>query len=121
MLHTPDTYAIARVAHEAVRAFAAANGEFKSSWEHLDLASQDRIIRGVEALAESPFRTPAENHANWLDDMDEAGWTWGEKHDAELKTHPAFMQFDDLPETFRRRNEIFLAVVKSLLGQEVVL
>lgn len=122
MTTTPPTSAIAQAAYRAVRVFALAQGDYsKPDWPHLDDAARERVIAGVEAISQQPYRTASENHAAWMLAMERDGWSYGPAHRKDLKQHPAMMPYGRLSTDYRRRNEIFLAVVKALMGHEVTL
>lgn len=43
-----------------------------------------------------------------------AGWGYGEVKDANAKTHPCIVPFDQLPEFQRKKDALFCAIVDAL-------
>ena len=42
------------------------------------------------------------------------GWVYGEVKDAEKKTHPCIVPFEELPEFQQKKDALFCAIVDSL-------
>lgn len=53
-------------------------------------------------------------HNAWMEDKVKDGWVFGEKKDAEAKTHPCIVPFDQLPEFQQKKDELFCAIVDAL-------
>lgn len=110
-----DIEAIACTAHEAVKAWARTQGDFShDAWGMTSLAHKNRMREGVLARLERPEETAEENHERWTDYMVADGWQWGPERDEDKQIHPALVEWENLPVTYRARNEIFTAVVKAL-------
>lgn len=105
---------IARVAHEANRAYQVATLDPAVS-PHWDAAPQwqrDSAVDGVrQALA---GRTPQELHEGWCAFKIADGWTLGPVKDAEAKTHPCLVPYDALPLVQQRKDHLFAAIVGVL-------
>lgn len=109
-----DEAAIARVCHEANRALRDALGEPPlPAWDHASDEQRHSTVDGVRN-ALSGARTPRENHENWRRRRHADGWRHGDVRDDDAKTHPAMVDYDDLPADQRRKNTLFLAVVAAL-------
>jgi hypothetical protein len=61
----------------------------------------------------NPEQTAQMNHNNWLARMTRDGWVYGEKLDEELKTHPALVAYEFVPELYKANDIIFLAIVNA--------
>ena len=61
-----------------------------------------------------PDATPADSHANWMAEKIADGWTYGEVKDADAKTHPCMVPYDQLPEFEKKKDALFLAIVGAL-------
>ncbi|MBA9005900.1 RyR domain-containing protein [Thermomonospora cellulosilytica] len=114
---TPEDIArIARVAHEANRAWQIATGDPDPSppWEQAPAWQRDSAVAGVtQALAGAG---PEELHEAWARRKLAEGWQYGPAKNAQARTHPSLVRYDLLPETERRKDELFAAVVRALTG-----
>lgn len=104
---------IARVCHEANRAWCAANGDLSQlSWEEAPAWQRDSAILGtVGALAGN---TPEQSHESWLAEKRRTGWVFGPVKDPDAKTHPCMVTYDELPPEQRVKDHLFVAVVNAL-------
>ena len=109
------TEEIARVCHEANRAYCLINGDMSQQpyddapdWQKVSL------IKGVQNIVDKPTTTPEESHALWLETKRIDGWTYGEVKDPESKTHPCFLPYSELSEHDRRKDELFRGIVLAL-------
>lgn len=108
-------YSIAIVCHEANRAWCARNYDHSQpSWEDAQGWQRESAINGVEHALAFPDATPAESHMNWMDAKFDDGWFFGEVKDPVEKTHPCMLPYDDLPEFQRKKDALFLAIVRAL-------
>jgi hypothetical protein len=99
---------IARCCHAANLAWNDAHGERTLSWE----AMRESICEGVEgALAGN---TPEQSHQAWLRYKIEHGWQFGAVKSVEAKTHPLMIPYEQLPSGQRVKDDLFLAIVRSL-------
>ena len=106
---------IAAVCHEANRAWCEANDDLtQKSWEIAPYWQIDSAIEGVKHALAFPDATPAESHMNWMDAKFDDGWIYGEVKDPVEKTHPCMLNYDDLPEFQRKKDALFLAIVRAL-------
>jgi hypothetical protein len=108
-----DVEQIARVCHEANRAWCEANGDdSQKPWDEADEWQRESARKGVEvALAGS---TSESQHQAWCQQKYDDGWRYGEAKDAEKKTHPCLVPYDELPEEQQRKDTLFRAVVFAL-------
>lgn len=109
---------IARVCHEANRAYCAAIGDNSQvKWEDAPQWQRDSAIAGVAAIEINPEMTPRESHEGWLAQKEADGWKFGEVKNAETKEHPCFRPYDELPVEQRAKDYIFGGVARALLFQ----
>ena len=107
--------AIARVCHEANRAFCEANGDpNQQSWYDTHGWQRDSAIKGVQFRLDNPRAMHSAQHNAWMDDKINDGWVYGEVKDAEKKTHPCIVPYDQLPEFQQRKDALFVAIVDAL-------
>lgn len=113
-----DAEAIAQVCHEANRAYCLAVGDdSQPRWEDAPQWQRDSAVAGVQLHLEKPM-TPRESHEAWMAHKQAEGWVYGERKDADAKTHPCMVPYDDLPDEQRRKDELFGAVVSALGGDQ---
>jgi hypothetical protein len=110
----PSVEAIAEMCHEANRAYCQMQGDMSQpKWADAPDWQKASAIDGVEFALANPLITPADSHANWLKDKENAGWKYGEIKDPEKKEHPCFVPYDQLPQSQQIKDYIFLTVVRA--------
>jgi hypothetical protein len=111
----PDVEKIARVAHEANRAWCAANGDHSQpAWEDAPEWQRRSAINGVTFNIENPQAPASASHDSWLAEKRDAGWTYGPVKDPERKQHPCFVPFDELPDVQKAKDHLFKSIVTAL-------
>jgi len=109
----PET--IARVCHEANRAWCAEHGDqSQPPWDAAPEWQRTSAIAGVEHALANPDGTPRDSHESWLKHKDADGWTYGPVKDPEAKTHPCMLPYDELPPEQRAKDALFTAIVRAL-------
>lgn len=104
---------IAKICHNVNKAYCESQNDFsQTSWEEAPDWQKQSAIKGVQFALESE-RTPEEMHESWLAQKLEDGWVYGKEKNAELKTHPCIMRYDELPKYQRAKDALFKAVVDS--------
>ena len=107
---------IAKICHEANRAWCEENGDpSQKPWNEAAEWQQESAINGVRHVLLNPDSTPEETHANWLKDKQAAGWVYGPVKDADAKTHPCCVPYENLSREQRAKDAIFLAVVRGCI------
>lgn len=110
-----DINEIARVCHEANRAYCTSIGDNShADWYHAPAYQRESVIKGVRLHVGNPAASPAASHEEWLREKELTGWGHGPVKDEELKTHPCMVPFDQLPLEQRRKDHLFKAVVNAL-------
>jgi len=107
---------IARVAHEANRAYCAAIGDDSQlPWESAPDWQKASALDGVRFHRQNPTAGDAASHDNWRRQKEADGWVYGETKDPERKTHPCMVSFLDLPTEQQLKDRLFRSVVRALL------
>lgn len=111
---------VARICHEANRAYRATQGdESRLSWEESPIALHLAVVQGVQNALKHPDLTPEQSHENWMTAYAANGWTYGETEDRVKKTHPCFLPWHELSEFHRRKDILFLSIVRTFQGSIV--
>ena len=108
---------IARVAHEANRAYCVSLGDnSQPAWDDAPEWQKASALLGVQFHLDNPTARPADSHNSWLNQKIADGWKYGEVKDAVAKTHPCFLPYEDLPAAQQAKDKLFIAVVRALGG-----
>jgi hypothetical protein len=111
----PDIQKIARACHEANRAICEAFGDRSQvGWDAAPQWQRDSAVIGVKFCLANPDAPPSGNHDSWLEEKRRTGWTYGPVKDAEAKTHPCFVPYDELPPDQKAKDYVFKAIVGAL-------
>ena len=106
---------IAKVTHEVNRAYCAAIGDHSQvAWEDAPDWQKESAIKGVEAVLNGEANSPEEQHQCWATQKIADGWVWGEVKDAEAKTHPCLVPYDQLPPEQQVKDHLFRSVIAAL-------
>ena len=111
------TVDVARVCHEANRAYCQALGDdSQPAWEDAPEWQRESCIKGVEFHRDNPEAGPEASHNAWLAQKDADGWRYGPVKNADSKEHPCCVPFDELPREQQAKDFIFRAIVHASLG-----
>lgn len=109
---TPDD--IARVCHDANRAWQQATGDPAVSppWDDAPEWQRESAVAGVRQALNGA--TPEELHEAWCAHKMADGWTYGEVKAAAARTHPCLVPYAELPDEQRRKDALFAAILAAL-------
>ncbi len=106
---------IAKICHEANKAYCEAIGDTSQQhWEAAPEWQKQSAISGVLYATVNPNVGPIEMHKSWMGKKQLEGWVYGEVKDAEKKTHPCMVPYDELPLAQRFKDSLFLRIVRTL-------
>ena len=106
---------IARVTHEANRAYCKSIGDdSQPAWDDAPEWQRSSAMNGVAFTIANPGAHPSASHDSWLAEKRAAGWTYGPAKDPEKKQHPCFVPYEALPPEQRAKDHLFQAVVRAL-------
>ncbi len=110
-----DLESIARTCHQANKALCEAFGDTSQvGWAEAPEWQRQSAIKGVEFCKANPDAPPSANHDSWLDEKRRTGWRYGEVKNADAKTHPCFVPYDQLPPDQKAKDYVFKAIVGAL-------
>ena len=106
---------IAMVCHEVNKAYCEALGDYSQvSWEDAPEWQRRSAILGVLLHKHQPNAGPEASHNSWMSEKVEHGWSYGPTKDADAKTHPCLVPFNELPREQQAKDFIFRAVVHAV-------
>jgi len=106
---------IAKVCHEANKAFCEVNGDnSQKPWEEAEQWQRDSAVKGVEFALNNPDAPASSQHDAWCKAKVDNGWTYGEVKDPLAKIHPCLVTFESLPLFQQKKDHLFKAIVNAL-------
>lgn len=110
-----DVQSIARVCHEANRAYCQSIGDNSQlAWDEAPEWQKQSAENGVKFHLENPDAKPSHSHEEWLKEKSATGWKYGPVKNPESKEHPCFVPYNQLPEEQKKKDALFIAVVHAL-------
>lgn len=108
-------YGIAKVCHQANKAWCEFNGDYtQKEWHECTPELLDSTVRGVRFRLANPTSGADAQHKAWMEDKLANGWVYGEVKNETAKTHPCLVPFEDLPEFQQKKDALFCAIVDAL-------
>lgn len=105
---------IAQMCHEANRAIQAAGGqEVGPAWADAPSWQCNSAIEGVRFALNNPGAPASAQHDAWSASKAADGWVYGPVKDADAKTHPCLVPYDELPAIERAKDHVFRAIVHT--------
>lgn len=103
------------VCHAANKAWCETNGDLsQKDWDAAEEWQRESAIKGVQFKIDNPNASNDAQHNAWMQDKIGNGWIYGEAKNAEAKTHPCIVPFDQLPEFQQKKDTLFCSIVDSL-------
>jgi hypothetical protein len=110
-----DIEKIARVCHEANRAWCEANGDTSQvAWDKAQAWQREAAVDAVKFALANPNAPASAQHDSWMQFKLSDGWRYGPAKDAAAKTHPWLVPFDELPPEQQAKDRLMMAIVKAL-------
>jgi hypothetical protein len=107
---------MAKVCHEANKAYCEALGDFSQpAWENAPEWQRQSAHSGVK-LHLSGEHGPEASHVSWMKEKLDTGWKYGPVKDPEKKEHPCIVPFAELPPSQQAKDYIFRAIVHAMKG-----
>lgn len=106
---------VARICHEANRAYCLALGDdSQQPWDITPANIQHSAIDGVKFHLANPEAGDSASHSNWLEFKAKDGWKYGPAKDTKKKEHPCYVPFNELPVEQQVKDSLFRSVVNAL-------
>lgn len=106
---------IARIAHEANRAYCIELGDHSQpSWEVAPEWQRTSATKGVAFTIANPTAPASASHDSWLAEKLRDGWAYGPVKDPGRKLHPCCVPFEQLSIEQQLKDHLFQAVVRAL-------
>jgi len=107
---------IARVTHDANRAFCMAHLDFTQPlWDDAPQWQKDSAIAGIKFLKDNPTAQPKDSHQSWLDLKIKEGWIYGPVKNVEKKEHPCMVPYEEIPSYQQAKDHLFSSIVRASL------
>lgn len=109
---------IARVCHDANRAWQIASGDpaISPPWDDAPEWQRASAIEGVSRALGGA--TGEQLHQDWCEFKIAGGWVYGSIKNETAKTHPCLVPYSELPVEQRRKDDLFAAIVAALTTKE---
>jgi hypothetical protein len=113
---------VARIAHEANAALCDSIGDHSQpSWDDAPEWQRSSSVNGVRFFLENRDAPASASHERWMREKLESGWRYGELKDADARTHPCMMPFEQLSSEQQAKDHLLKAIVNALapfVGQQ---
>lgn len=113
--YSQQEIAIAICCHQANKTWCEINGDYtQKHWNSAEQWQRISALNGVRFRLNNPDAKHDAQHNAWMADKINDGWVYGDVKDAEKKTHPCIVPFDQLPEFQQKKDALFCAIVDAL-------
>ena len=110
--HTIFLYRVAMEAHKANNELRITNGEESlGSFTDQPLDIVTINMESIYAALHNPNLTAKDMHDTWMDNKAKDGWVYGDVKDADAKTHPLMIPFEQMNDIDKMKDQIFIDVV----------
>ena len=115
MIEVDQKEKIAKVCHEAIRAYSISLDDHSHvPWEILPELQKESSIKGVACVLKNGSITATEIHTEWVDYKTKQGWVYGVVKNFDKKEHPCLVSFEDLCKEQKAKDYIFIAIVNAM-------
>lgn len=111
---------IAIVCHQANKAYCERIGDkTQLDWVNAPEWQRESAIKGVLFRLDNSSVPISAQHESWMKEKVDAGWVHGEVKDADAKTHPCIVPYDQLPMEQKIKDHLFASIVDSFVASGV--
>ncbi len=108
-----QTERAAALGHGINRVWCIMNGDHSQDhWEDTPSWQRASVLEGVKYHVENPNANVNDSHDYWMKYKLSEGWVYGEEKDAEKKTHPFLVPYNDLPPEQKIKDSLFQAACR---------
>lgn len=106
---------MAMLCHKANKILCESHGDnSQKDWYEAEEWQRQSALDGVQYRLDNPNAEPSAQHNAWMEAKKADGWVYGEVKDAEAKTHPCMVPYEQLPLFQQKKDELFIAIVDAL-------
>jgi hypothetical protein len=106
---------IALICHQANKALCEQYGDAsQKDWENAEQWQRDSAVAGVRFALDNPDAPASAQHDSWMADKIKDGWRHGAVKDADAKTHPCIVPYEQLPPEQQAKDHLFRSIVHGL-------
>lgn len=103
-----DAVRVAMMCHEANRTFCLWLGDDSQvGWNAAPEWQKESAVAGVRFVYLNRDAPASANHDSWMAQKVADGWVYGEVKDADAKTHPCIVPYDELPREQQFKDALF--------------
>lgn len=105
---------IASICHEANRQLCRTQGDnSQPAWDEAPAWQRESATTGIEKIASGEITRPEQSHESWLEHKRADGWVFGAVKDANAKTHPCMVPYEELPFEQQVKDHLYFAIATT--------
>lgn len=117
MLSKTQILLIAIACYNANKAYCESIGDNSFlPWEEAPEWQRATIIDGINFHVKNPKATKEDSHNNWMALKEKEGWKYGPVKDAEKKEHPCYLPYNQLPESQKFKDALFMNTFNACMS-----
>lgn len=106
---------VAQLCHNLNRDFCWLLGDYSQpAFDEAPDWQVQSAMNGVSFRLRNPDVTPEQMHINWMKQKEAEGWVFGAIKNAEAKTHPCMIPYDQLGPEQQLKDHLFGSVVDAI-------
>lgn len=105
----------AAIASDMQDAYHEFHGEDETNWNGLKDERKMEIVATIEELLKDP--TPENAHKLWMEDRLSKGWKLDEKFDADSRTSPYLVDYEELEDDIKWKDWLWVHSITSYLAR----
>lgn len=105
---------IAKICHQANKAYCESIGDLSQlDWSDAPSWQKQSAIIGVEFHLSNPDASASASHESWMKGKEAEGWKYGANKNPDIKEHPCYVPFDQLPLEQQLKDHLFKNIVST--------
>lgn len=102
----------AKLCHAAIKAYNDARGEITLDFGLIKAG----LVHAIQDAVEDERIDGKEMHRRWMEDKLAKGWVHGPEKDAQKRTHPCILGYEELPAEQRVKDNIILGIAREFFA-----